>query len=126
MNDGADGAQPPPGHEPSTGDLVKQLSALVRDELKLAQVEMTRKGKQAGVGVGMLGGGGLVGSQRHRVSKGERSRRRGRRSDRRIGQEPADAREGAMRVQAWPSTCRTDGSCRRLRSAETLATRAKQ
>jgi uncharacterized membrane protein YqjE len=48
----------------STGDLVKQLSEqvsrLVRDELRLAQLEMTRKGKQAGVGAGLLGGGGLV------------------------------------------------------------------
>lgn len=48
----------------STGDLVKllseQVSVLVRDELKLAQLEMTRKGKQAGVGIGMLGSGGLV------------------------------------------------------------------
>lgn len=47
----------------STGELVKslseQVSVLVRDELKLAQLEMTRKGKQAGVGAGMLGGGGL-------------------------------------------------------------------
>jgi hypothetical protein len=33
---------------------------LIRDELKLAQVEMTRKGKQAGSGVGLLGGAGLV------------------------------------------------------------------
>ena len=33
---------------------------LVRDELKLAQLEMTRKGKQAGAGAGMLGGGGLI------------------------------------------------------------------
>jgi hypothetical protein len=33
---------------------------LVRDELKLAQLQMTRKGKRAGAGVGMLGGGGLV------------------------------------------------------------------
>jgi hypothetical protein len=33
---------------------------LVRDELKLAQLEMTRKGKQAGIGAGMLGGGGLI------------------------------------------------------------------
>jgi hypothetical protein len=60
----ADGAQPPALHERSTGDLVKllseQVSVLVRDELKLAQVEMTRKGKQAGVGAGMLGSGGLI------------------------------------------------------------------
>ncbi len=50
--------------EHSAADLVKlvteQASVLVRDEIKLAQLEMTRKGKQAGVGVGMLGGGGLV------------------------------------------------------------------
>ncbi len=48
----------------STGDLVKQLSEqvsrLVRDELRLAQLEMTRKGKQAGVGAGLLGGGGVI------------------------------------------------------------------
>jgi uncharacterized membrane protein YqjE len=50
--------------QPSTGELVKrlseQVSVLVRDELKLAQLEMTRKGKQAGIGAGMLGGSGLI------------------------------------------------------------------
>jgi uncharacterized membrane protein YqjE len=50
--------------EHSTGELVKQMteqvSTLVRDELRLAQVEMARKGKQAGLGAGMLGGGGLI------------------------------------------------------------------
>jgi hypothetical protein len=50
--------------ELSAGELVKQLteqvSTLVRDELKLAKVEMTRKGKQAGLGAGLLGGGGLI------------------------------------------------------------------
>ena len=59
-----DGGKAPPVQERSTGDLVKllseQVSVLVRDELKLAQLEMTRKGKQAGAGIGMLGGGGLV------------------------------------------------------------------
>jgi hypothetical protein len=65
MKNLADGAKPPPAvHERSTADLVKllseQISVLVRDELKLAQLEMTRKGKQAGVGAGMLGGGGLI------------------------------------------------------------------
>jgi uncharacterized membrane protein YqjE len=48
----------------SAGELVKQLSEqvsqLVRDELRLAQVEMTSKGKRAGVGIGMLGGGGVI------------------------------------------------------------------
>jgi len=60
----ADGARPPTVRQRSTGDLVKllseQVSVLVRDELKLAQLEMTRKGKQAGTGAGMLGGGGLI------------------------------------------------------------------
>jgi hypothetical protein len=50
--------------ELSTGELVEQLTeqvvTLVRDELKLAQAEMTRKGKQAGLGAGLLGGGGLI------------------------------------------------------------------
>jgi hypothetical protein len=48
----------------STGELVGQVaekvSVLVRDELKLARLEMARKGRQAGAGVGMIGGGGLV------------------------------------------------------------------
>jgi uncharacterized membrane protein YqjE len=64
MDHSADGAQPPPARERSTAELVKELSeqvsVLVRDELKLAQLEMTRKGKRAGIGIGMLGGGGLV------------------------------------------------------------------
>ncbi len=38
----------------------EQLSVLVRDELKLAQLEMTGKGKQAAVGAGMFGASGLV------------------------------------------------------------------
>src|ERR1700760_3205803 len=50
--------------ERSAGELVRQMSEqvsiLVRDELKLAQLEMTRKGKQAGLGVGLFGGAGLV------------------------------------------------------------------
>jgi len=50
--------------EHSTGDLVKlvteQVSVLVRDELKLAQLEMSGKAKQAGKGAGMMGGGGLI------------------------------------------------------------------
>jgi len=50
--------------ERSTGDLVKsvteQVSVLMRDELKLAQLEMTGKAKQAGKGMGMMGGGALI------------------------------------------------------------------
>jgi len=61
----ADGAQARADHgQPSAGELVKrlseQVSLLVRDELKLAQLEMSRKGKQAGIGAGMLGGSGLI------------------------------------------------------------------
>ena len=58
-----DSARPTVPRQRSTGELVKslseQVSTLMRDELKLAQLEMTRKGKQAGVGAGMLGGGGV-------------------------------------------------------------------
>ncbi len=64
MNQSADGARASSSQERPAAELVKQLSeqvsVLVRDELKLAQLEMTRKGKQAGVGAGMLGGGGLI------------------------------------------------------------------
>lgn len=54
------------GHdqENSTGDLVKmmseQVSVLIRDEMKLAQLEMTSKGKQAALGAGMFGASGVV------------------------------------------------------------------
>jgi Putative Actinobacterial Holin-X, holin superfamily III len=50
--------------EQSAGELVKQLSEqvslLVRDEMKMARLELTRKGKQAGMGAGMFGVSGLV------------------------------------------------------------------
>jgi uncharacterized membrane protein YqjE len=53
-----------PASEPSTGELVSQLSQqmsqLVRDELRLAQLEMAEKGKRAGLGVGLFGGAGLI------------------------------------------------------------------
>jgi hypothetical protein len=64
MNPVQDNEHSPDGQERSTAELVKlateQASLLVRDELKLAQLEMTRKGKQAGMGAGLLGGGGLI------------------------------------------------------------------
>lgn len=48
----------------STAELVKlaseQVSHLVRDELRLAQLELSRKGKQAGIGAGMFGAAGVV------------------------------------------------------------------
>jgi hypothetical protein len=59
---------PSPGRfntaEASTAELVNrltdQVSHLIRDELRLAQVELTQKGKKAGLGAGMFGGAGLV------------------------------------------------------------------
>jgi uncharacterized membrane protein YqjE len=59
-----DGNRPATASDQSTGQLVTQLSEqvsrLVRDELQLTRVEMTRKGKQAGAGAGLLGGAGVV------------------------------------------------------------------
>jgi VIT1/CCC1 family predicted Fe2+/Mn2+ transporter len=50
--------------EASIGELVSRLaeetSALVRDELRVAQLEMTRKGRYAGLGAGLVGGAGLL------------------------------------------------------------------
>ncbi|TDB77863.1 phage holin family protein [Micromonospora sp. KC721] len=39
----------------------EQITRLVRDELMMARAEMTAKGKRAGVGVGLLGGGAMLG-----------------------------------------------------------------
>lgn len=47
----------------SIGDLVsrvsEQTSRLIRDELRLAQAELTQKGKRAGLGAGLFGGAGI-------------------------------------------------------------------
>ncbi len=47
------------------GELLKELSEqttmLVRQELELAKLELTEKGKKAGIGAGMFGGAGIVG-----------------------------------------------------------------
>jgi uncharacterized membrane protein YqjE len=52
------------GGERSAGELVKEIAELVpklvREEVKLAQLELSRKGKQVGVGAGLLGGSGLM------------------------------------------------------------------
>lgn len=49
--------------EKPTGDLLRQLSQetslLVRQELALARAELQEKGRQAGVGAGLLGGAGV-------------------------------------------------------------------
>jgi uncharacterized membrane protein YqjE len=50
--------------EQPVADVVKQLSqdvsTLVRQELRLAQAELSEKGKQAGFGLGMFGGAGIA------------------------------------------------------------------
>ncbi len=52
------------GDDRSVGELVQQLSqqsaTLVRQELRLATVELQEKGKRAGIGAGMFGGAGVV------------------------------------------------------------------
>ena len=56
----APGAEP----DPTLGALVNQLSTqvpeLIRSEIRLAQAEMTEKGKRAGLGIGMFSGAGLL------------------------------------------------------------------
>ena len=56
-------ANPPPA-DASIGDLIKAMSAdlsrLVRDEIQLAQTEISAKAKRAGVGVGAFGGAGVL------------------------------------------------------------------
>ena len=56
--------RPELGSDPTLGalvhDMTQQMSTLVRDEIRLAQAEMTEKGKKAGIGVGLFGGAGLV------------------------------------------------------------------
>jgi uncharacterized membrane protein YqjE len=53
----------PDPHDTSTGQLVGQLSEqltrLVRDEVRLAQAEVTGKAKRLGIGAGLFGGAGL-------------------------------------------------------------------
>jgi MFS family permease len=75
VHDAGRAAEPRPGHElpelvtepqdASLGTLVSQLSAqipeLIRSELRLAQAEVTEKGKRAGIGIGMFSVAGLLG-----------------------------------------------------------------
>ena len=62
MSDGSSRESPP---ATSTGDLVSQaaaqISTLVRDELALAKLELTEKGKRAGIGGGLFGGAAVLG-----------------------------------------------------------------
>ncbi len=52
-----------PATTKSTADLVRDVTELVprlvQEELALAKAELTEKGKHAGVGAGLFGGGGL-------------------------------------------------------------------
>jgi membrane protein len=54
----------PADGDKSLGDLVQDLSqqtsTLIRQEMRLAQAELTEKGRHAGKGAGMFGGAGLV------------------------------------------------------------------
>lgn len=56
--------QRPVGQEPSLGELFGELSrettTLVRQEVQLAKVEMTQKASQIGKDVGFLAAGGMV------------------------------------------------------------------
>lgn len=53
-----------PTTDQSTSELVQkaseQLSRLVRDEIALAKAEFAEKGKHAGIGAGLFGGGGVL------------------------------------------------------------------
>lgn len=53
-----------PVSDQSTAELVQraseQLTRLVRDEMALARAELIEKGKHAGIGVGLFGGGGVL------------------------------------------------------------------
>jgi hypothetical protein len=64
MSEGTRGSQPVAAQERPAGELVKdlseQVSHLIKDEMRLAQLEMTRKGKQAGLGIGLFAGSGGI------------------------------------------------------------------
>jgi hypothetical protein len=60
----ADPQRSAPAQEAPTGELFgrlsQQMSTLVRDEIRLAQLDLTEKGKRAGIGAGALGGAGAI------------------------------------------------------------------
>lgn len=64
MENGIGAQRGPDPRDQTIAELVKAMSEhtshLVRDEVKLATMELKEKGKKAGVGVGMFGGAGLV------------------------------------------------------------------
>ena len=68
MSDSTRATYEPPSRpdpaEASLGELVAQVSQqipeLVRSEIRLAQAEVTEKGKKAGLGIGMFGAAGVL------------------------------------------------------------------
>ena len=64
MADVLNGKPTRPVTEQSTSELVQraseQITTLVRDEIALAKAELTEKGKHAGIGIGLFGGGGVL------------------------------------------------------------------
>ena len=63
MADVVNSASPRAVADQSTADLVhratEQVSRLIRDELALARTELAEKGRHAGLGIGLFGGGGV-------------------------------------------------------------------
>src|SRR5689334_15749194 len=66
MADVRNGGPARPVADQSTSELVQraseQVSRLVRDEIALAKAELAEKGKHAGIGIGLFGGGGILAS----------------------------------------------------------------
>jgi hypothetical protein len=64
MGEIANGSQPRNAADVPAAELVQrateQISRLVRDEMALARAELTEKSKHAGVGAGLVGGGGAL------------------------------------------------------------------
>ena len=64
MADVLNGGQARPVTDQSTSELVQraseQITRLVRDEMALAKAELAEKGKHAGIGIGLFGGGGVL------------------------------------------------------------------
>ena len=64
MGDVSSGSQPKGAADLPAAELIQraaaQISRLVRDEMAEARAELTEKGKHAGVGAGLFGGGGAL------------------------------------------------------------------
>ena len=57
-------AEPPQRTDQPIGELLQQAShqtaTLMRQEIRLAQLEIMEKGRHAGIGAGLVGGGGVM------------------------------------------------------------------